>query len=531
MSPYRLLALIAAVLAAAALFVFARAETGNSLVFTGVLVIVSAQAVWAIVYALRPSRGTLDVGMMIAAGVITLWAMLVLLPTSPVAASGAQARALDWRTLAAVGAEAAALILLLLERRRAYAAANSPWTPIGAALLAVVGLTIVASGAAQVFSPIEPQRAAEPDTTLALADPGTAGAPASAFPLPSGFPPMRVPEENPLTPERIELGRHLFYDARLSANGTQSCGSCHIQALAFSDGKTLPTGSTGEVLLRNSPSLANAGYNATLTWANPALTTIEQQALVPIFAEFPVELGATGHEEEILARLQEDDAYRRLFSQAFASDENPITWRNAVLATSAFVRSLVSGDSAYDRYITGDTHTLSEEARRGMESFFSERFECHHCHSGFNFSTSTVHANSTFPAANFQNNGLYNVDGAGAYPMGNRGLYEVTAKPGDMGRFRAPSLRNVELTAPYMHDGSIATLEEVIQHYADGGRMIESGPNAGDGRASPYKSPLVPGFNVSAQEKADLVAFLKSLTDDSFITNPAYADPFATETP
>jgi cytochrome c peroxidase len=162
-----------------------------------------------------------------------------------------------------------------------------------------------------------------------------------------------------------------------------------------------------------------------------------------------------------------------------------------------------------------------------MELFFSERFECHHCHTGFNFTASTVHANSTFATSNFQNNGLYNLDERGAYPTGNRGVYEITGDPNDMGRFRPPSLRNVALTAPYMHDGSIPTLAAVVLHYAAGGRDISAGPYRGDGRRNPLKSTLVTGFTITDQEVTDLVSFLTSLTDTDFITNPAHADPFA----
>ena len=406
--------------------------------------------------------------------------------------------------------------------------------------LALVGLAVVGMGVVKVVrtSQVDGAVALAPsalETQIAQAQAVQAVQPVlpaqsaqgSAIALPPGFPPLRVADDNPPTPAGIELGRHLFYDVRLSGNGTQSCSSCHIQALAFSDGKALPTGSTGEAILRNSPALVNVGYNATLTWANPALTTIEQQALIPLFAEFPVELGATGHEDEILARLAADADYRARFAAAFPNQSDPVTWHNTVLALASFVRSLVSGNSAYDRYIAGDAGALSAAAQRGMQSFFGERFECHHCHGGFNFSASTVHANSTFGASNFQNNGLYNVDGAGGYPMGNRGLYEITGVASDMGRFRPPSLRNVELTAPYMHDGSIATLEAVLQHYAQGGTVTASGPNAGDGSANPYKSPLVPGFEITDQEAADLVVFLKSLTDEDFITNPAFSNPFA----
>jgi cytochrome c peroxidase len=161
-----------------------------------------------------------------------------------------------------------------------------------------------------------------------------------------------------------------------------------------------------------------------------------------------------------------------------------------------------------------------------MELFYSERLECHHCHGGFNFTEASVHAGSAFDAALFHNTGLYDLDGAGAYPAGNTGLYELTGEPADMGRFRAPTLRNVAVTAPYMHDGSVETLEEVIRIYEAGGRLIEDGPWAGDGRSSPLKSGLIPGFALTDDERADLVAFLESLTDARFLTDPRFADPY-----
>jgi cytochrome c peroxidase len=169
---------------------------------------------------------------------------------------------------------------------------------------------------------------------------------------------------------------------------------------------------------------------------------------------------------------------------------------------------------------------MSESAKRGRELFFSERLECFHCHGGFNFSQSTTHDKSVFTEIEFHNNGLYNIDGSGAYPLDNHGLWEFTFKPEDMGRFRAPTLRNIELTAPYMHDGSIATLEEVIDHYARGGRLISSGPLAGDGAKNPFKSEFIVGFMITADEKTDLINFLKSLTDWEFICDERFSDPF-----
>jgi len=347
---------------------------------------------------------------------------------------------------------------------------------------------------------------------------------AEAFTPPPGFPELRVPDDNPLTPAKVELGRHLFYDPRLSGNGTQSCASCHHQDKAFSDGRRVPEGSTGQPHVRNANALTNVGYNSTLTWANPALTSLEQQILVPLFGEEPVEMAA---DDASLARIEADPLYRELFAEAFPDRAAPIDWDGVVDALASFNRVLVSGRSPFDRYTYDrDADALSDEARRGLALFYSERLECHHCHGGFNFTEASVHEDSAFDASLFHNTGLYNLDGEGAYPANNPGILEITGEASDMGRFRAPSLRNVEVTAPYMHDGSMETLEEVIHHYERGGRLIEEGPYAGDGRESPLKSGLVAGFSLTDQERADLVAFLESLTDEDFLTDPALSDPF-----
>lgn len=351
--------------------------------------------------------------------------------------------------------------------------------------------------------------------------------PAWEWDLPGGFPVPKVPDDNPMSEAKVELGRWLFYDVRLSANETQSCASCHRQELAFTDGRTTAVGSTGEVHRRNSMSLANVAWVNTLTWANPVLRTLEQQALIPMFGEDPVELGMAGKEELLIQRLESDPIYPGLFAQAFPDDPAPIDLGNVVRALAAFQRTLVSGNSPWDRYAHGrDESAISEAARRGAELFFSERLECFHCHGGFNFSDSSTHESSAIEEIAFHNTGLYNLDGEGAYPPLDPGLADVTARPEDMGRFRAPTLRNIAVTAPYMHDGSIATLEEVIDHYARGGRRIEEGPYAGDGSASPLKSNFVKGFQLTEREKADLIAFLESLTDESFLTDPRFSNPF-----
>ncbi|MEO0541940.1 MAG: di-heme enzyme, partial [Cyanobacteria bacterium P01_A01_bin.105] len=165
----------------------------------------------------------------------------------------------------------------------------------------------------------------------------------------------------------------------------------------------------------------------------------------------------------------------------------------------------------------------------GEVLFNSERLECFHCHGGLNFSDSTHHERSGFTEIAFHNTGLYNIDGSGAYPPNNTGVQEITHNASDMGKFKAPTLRNIALTAPYMHDGSIATLSEAIAHYAAGGRTIADGPNAGIGSQNPLKSSFIQGFSLTATEKDDLLAFLQSLTDTTFTTNPRLSSPYVSD--
>lgn len=344
--------------------------------------------------------------------------------------------------------------------------------------------------------------------------------------LPAGFPEPHVPPDNPMSAVKVELGRRLFYDERLSANETMACASCHDQARAFTDGEVTPRGSTGHVLPRNAMSLTNVAYLSLFTWANPKLADLEEQALVPMLADFPLELGVQLDPEAVLDRFRGDPELADLFARAFPRDDDPVTVANVARALATFERTLISGDSPYDRYFYGgDESALSPAARRGLELFFSERAECYHCHAGLTFTTSFRTATSEPGPPDFQNTGLYNLDGAGAYPTGNGGLYEFTGDPADMGKFRVPTLRNVALTAPYLHDGSAATLAEVVALYAAGGRVIDDGPNAGDGRTHPNKSPLVRATDLTAQDQADLVAFLESLTDETFVHDPRFGPP------
>ena len=344
--------------------------------------------------------------------------------------------------------------------------------------------------------------------------------------LPEWTPKPVVPADNPMTAEKVELGRYLFYEPRLSITGQYSCASCHKQALAFTDGKPVAIGSTEEKHSRNSMSLANMAYNPVLTWANPLITSLENQALIPIFGEHPVEMGMVGKERDLIDWMQQDARYRQMFKSAFAAENEPINVKNMTKALASFQRSLVSFKSPYDRYrYMGEQNAISPAAKRGEKLFNSERTECFHCHGGINFSDSVKHENLAFTEIAFHNTGLYNIDGSGGYPVPNTGVNEITTKAEDMGRFKVPTLRNIALTAPYMHDGSVATLQDAIAHYQAGGRTISTGKYAGIGSQNPYKSGFIKGFEITEAEINDLVAFLQSLTDENFITNPEYMNP------
>lgn len=353
--------------------------------------------------------------------------------------------------------------------------------------------------------------------------------------LPPGFPEPWVPEDNPMNAAKVALGRSLFYDVRLSGNQTQSCGSCHMQELGFTDGLAHAEGSTGAIHRRSAMALANIGYASGLTWASNSVRLLEDQAMLPMFGEDPVELGLAGLEAEVTARFQGDPEAAAQFDAAFPEaaerGEDPLAsaviFGNIVKAIAAFERTMISGDSPYDRFWYQDQpDALSAEARRGMALFNSEDLECFHCHGGVMFSDSSRYADSAFVELAFHNTGLYNVDGAGAFPASDQGMIELTGLAADMGRFRAPSLRNIARTAPYMHDGSVPTLDAVIDHYAAGGRTIADGPDAGVGSDSPLRSEFVKGFTLTAEDRTDLLAFLESLTDETFLSDPALSDPF-----
>jgi len=373
------------------------------------------------------------------------------------------------------------------------------------------------------------------DTTADSGTDATSGpdAAVSTFPwrLPPGFPIPKVPADNPMSAEKARLGRYLFYDTRLSLNQTQACASCHQQALGFTDGRSNAVGSTGAINRRSAMSLANVAYYSAQTWANPTQMTLEQQATVPLLGDNPVELGMSGHEQDLLDRLRAEPTYAPLFSAAFPADADPFTVINVLRAIASFERTIISGSSPYDGFANGDMTAVSDSARRGSQLFLGERLECRHCHGTFAFTGSVTWQGKSQDDLSYQNDALYNIDGAGGYPVRDRGLYEITLSPADMGKFRPPTVRNIAVTGPYMHDGSIATLRDVIvNHYARGGRLV-TGPDAGDGALSPLKASFVAGFAITDAEVDDVLAFLGALTDQNLLTDPALSDPWAAAPP
>jgi cytochrome c peroxidase len=356
----------------------------------------------------------------------------------------------------------------------------------------------------------------------ALADsrPVSAEPPDYQWNLPKGFPKPYVPADNPMSAAKVELGRYLFYDTRMSVNGKASCATCHKQELAFTDGRATGLGATGESHSRGAMSLVNVAWSAALTWSNPSLKSLEKQALVPMFGDHPVELGLR-EGDKLLPILRSDPQYRALFERAFGIDGDAdavrVTIVNVTKALASFERSIVSARSPYDLYHYGrDDSAISDSAKRGEIQFFNQHLSCFRCHGGFNFTDATVSERNPNRPIEFHNTGLYNLPGLLSYPAPNVGIYEFTRTPADVGKFKAPTLRNIALTAPYMHDGSIATLEGVLDHYAAGGR---NGHN-------PNKDPLIGGFTPSPQDRDDLIAFLKSLTDDIVIHDPRFANPW-----
>jgi len=301
--------------------------------------------------------------------------------------------------------------------------------------------------------------------------------------LPAHFPEMPVPADNPLTVDAVELGRLLFHDTRLSRDGLVSCASCHLQHLAFSDGQALSTGIEGRTGLRNAPSLANVGYAPRL-FADGGVPSLELQVLAPI-----ADVNEMDHNILLAAEeLDQDPVLHELSMSAFQQGLTPYTITRAL---ASFERTLVSTDSKYDQYLSA-TLSFSQDEMEGMALFMSDELKCASCHAGVLFSN-----------FDYINIGLYS-------EYADAGRERITLNQEDLGKFKTPSLRNVALTAPYMHDGSMESLEDVIDFFASGG---ENHIN---------KDPRIAGFQLSDEDKNKLIAFLHTLSDETLLQNPSY---------
>jgi cytochrome c peroxidase len=301
---------------------------------------------------------------------------------------------------------------------------------------------------------------------------------------PAHFPEFTSPKNNQLTESRIELGKILFYETAISVDSSISCATCHLQHLGFTDGKQKSVGIQNRVGMRNAPALINLAYDE-FFFRDGGVTSLETQAMSPINNElemdFDIHLAA--------ARLAESDFYQRLAMESYGREMSAFV---LVRALAAFQRTLISGNSLFDAYFyEGDETALSESQKKGKAIFFGKS-NCSNCHNGFNLTN-----------FGFENNGLYE-------NCRDKGRLRITLQAEDEGKFKVPTLRNVEKTAPYMHDGSLPTLAAVIEHYNNGGKNHVNQSN--------FIKPL----NLTEQEKVDLVNFLHALTDEEFLTNPSF---------
>lgn len=295
--------------------------------------------------------------------------------------------------------------------------------------------------------------------------------------LPRGIALPPVPADNPMSAAKVELGRRLFYEADLSINGTMACSTCHEQKRGFADGNATRPGVHGDPGRRNVPGLANVAWRLHLTWADIDLNRLEAQVAIPVLGEQPVEMGMKGQEAEIGRRLGRDACYRTMFARAFPETGGQIDLASVSAALSAFQRTMTSFDSLYDRFLAGKRSALTPAARRGMQLFDAQG--CSNCHHGRDLTNDSLHA-------------------LGVSMPQDRGLFEKTGDKADDGRFRTPSLRNVAVTGPYLHDGSARTMADAIRQH---------------------------GASLTDAQMADMIAFLESLTDQKLLTDPRFAIP------
>jgi cytochrome c peroxidase len=305
--------------------------------------------------------------------------------------------------------------------------------------------------------------------------------PADGPKIPLGLVPIMWPKDNPYTPEKAELGWLLYFDKRLSADGTVACASCHAPEHAFTDGMPFSKGIRGQFGGRSAPTVINRAYSLEQFWDGRA-KSLEEQAKGPIAN--PIEMGHT-HElcEKCVGAIP---GYAKRFKDVFGSDK--VTIDQIAKAIATFERTVLSGNSAYDKFKAGDTKALTDAQKRGMEIFFSNNARCDSCHEGVNFT-----------------NGKYANVGIGMdKPIPDLGRYAITKQEEDKGAFKTPTLREVAKTGPYMHDGSLKTLEDVVEHYNKGGIKNK------------WLHQDVRPLNLKDNEKKDLVAFLKALSGEGW---------------
>ena len=303
--------------------------------------------------------------------------------------------------------------------------------------------------------------------------------------LPVGFPDLAIPQDNQLTQARVQLGRRLFYEPLLSKDSSLTCASCHLQKNAFSDKRPISPGVEGKLGFRNAPTLANVGYLKLIN-KDGGVTKLGLQALVPIEDENEMDLPIV----QAAKRLNGIPEYVDMAHRAYGRSIDAFVISRAL---AAFQRTFISAYSRYDAFHFQDKkNALTEQEKRGMDLFFAKKTNCFSCHSGFNFTNDA-----------FENNGLY-------LEYKDLGRKRVTAQEEDWGKFRVPTLRNIALTAPYMHDGSLSTLEEVVEHYNSGGK------------GHIHQNELIRPLGLSQREQADLLAFLETLTDSVFVGNKAF---------
>ena len=301
------------------------------------------------------------------------------------------------------------------------------------------------------------------------------------------IPPVPVPEDNQVTPEKVALGRHLFYEKAISEDSSVSCASCHIQRYAFTDTARVSVGFKGDKGFRNSSTLANVAY-LNLLFREGGVTTLERAVHPPVMTEFEMNINTA----EMVDRLRKNPKYIKLFDAAFGAEPD---YKGVVQALASFQRTLLSFNSPYDRFMQGDSTAMSPSAVSGLKLFRSERLNCTSCH-----------VEPLFLDEKFHNIGLYQ-----AYEDFGRGRF--TLDSADYGKMITPTLRNIAVTWPYMHDGSMQTLEQVITFYQTGGE------------AHPNKSNDMKAFVLTEQERIDLLAFLNALTDSTFISDSTFSAP------